>query len=296
MDFRCQPFFSVIIPTYRRHSSLLDCLCCLDHYFEEPHYSFLGTKLEVIVSDDDFDPVFSGKLLNLFPWCKHIKGPSRGPASNRNFGAFIASGTWLLFTDDDCLPQLGWIEGFQIYTDDYDVLEGRTSSCGDRVRVDTECPVNETGGLLWSCNFAIRRSIFIEMSGFNEKFPAPAMEDVELNTRVYKAGLRRLFVVNAVVHHPWRIQKSLGFVNAHARSVACYVGIHPERASSFAFLPRLISLLYAIKNAIRDSFSLFVFAGLPRRLFLEFAGHFLSWFYVYRMTKSGVILESSTHQ
>lgn len=33
----------------------------------------------------------------------------RGPGAARNTGARSASGRWLAFTDDDCLPEPGWL-------------------------------------------------------------------------------------------------------------------------------------------------------------------------------------------
>jgi len=186
--------FSIIIPTYKRQDALSLCLNGVEHYFQPGAQARFGHQVEVVVTDDAHETSVQSLLAHRYPWCHYIQGPRRGPAANRNHGARHATGEWLVFTDDDCLPQPGWIEAYAALADQVDLLEGRTSAAGTRMRVDEECPINETGGFLWSCNFAIRRTVFLALGGFNEDFPAAAMEDVELNLRASKAGLSRAFV------------------------------------------------------------------------------------------------------
>ncbi|MGB5135690.1 MAG: glycosyltransferase [Prochlorococcaceae cyanobacterium] len=275
--------FSIVIPTYRRHEELSECLNNLAYYFEVDVYEQHGIQIEVIVTDDAHDPELRALLLQLYPWCHYTSGPSRGPAANRNHGARTAIGEWIVFTDDDCLPQPGWIEAFSRAADECDVLEGQTSALGTRYRADMECPINESGGYLWSCNFAIRRTVFLEMGGFDETFPAPAMEDVELNARINKANLRRRFLPHALVLHPWRRRKGLDYVKAHARSVANYVRLHPEKSDYFSFTSQSLKSLRSIKNAIQDSYTHMIFRGSLRRIALEMTGHYFAWFYVRRL-------------
>ena len=89
-------------------------------------------------------------------------------------------------------------------------LEGRTSALGKTYwRIDMECPVNETGGYLWSCNFAIAKPLFAELDGFDEGFRSAAMEDVELRWRLADHGIGPPFVDAAVVRHQWRRRKGV---------------------------------------------------------------------------------------
>jgi GT2 family glycosyltransferase len=143
--------------------------------------------------------------------------------------------------------------------------------------VDEECPINETGGLLWSCNFAIRRETFLALGGFNEDFPAAAMEDVELNLRANKAGLARLFVPDAVVLHPWRLRKGRSFVDAHSRSVAKFVHLHPEMAARFALRNQLHNLARSFKRTFLQSMASGQRLGLARQLYLDTCSCFLAW-------------------
>jgi len=270
-------FLSVVIPTYKRQQALGECLTCLAHYFEPGVQELLGHGIEVIVTDDGHDASIREFVVRRYPWCSYIEGPQRGPAANRNNGARQASGEWIVFTDDDCLPQPGWIEAYAVLAHRYDLLEGRTSAVGTRTRVDEECPINETGGYLWSCNFAIKRQHFLALGGFNEDFPAPAMEDVELNVRVNKACLARAFVSSALVLHPWRLRKGYKFAKAYASSVAKFVSLHPEAAAHFSVRSLLINALRSVKRNVLLAVSMSCSDGLLRQILLDWYSSFMAW-------------------
>lgn len=275
--YKALPSFSIIIPTYKRHKEVCLCLDSLATYFDSDPRPNHCISLEVIVSDDARDIQLSVLLEQRYPWCLYIEGPASGPAANRNHGALHASLDWLVFTDDDCLPQPGWIEAFALYSDAYDVMEGRTSPVGVRTRADEECPINETGGYLWSCNFAIKRLAFFELGGFNVDFPAAAMEDVELNLRVNQAGLMRIFVSNALVLHPWRLRKGRQYALAHSRSVGKFVSLHPQQAARFSLVVQLKKAALSLKHNVTRSVLTRQYKGLMRQIALDFISHFLTW-------------------
>ena len=271
------PTFSIIIPTYQRYQELRQCLNCLAPYFDPevlPTHCFL---LEVIVSDDALDPQLCAHLRQHYSWCTYTAGPARGPAANRNHGAHQASGDWLVFTDDDCLPQPGWIEAFSQHTEHCDVMEGKTGASNRRTRHDQDCPINETGGYLWSCNFAIRREAFLHLGGFNENFPVAAMEDVELNYRINKSDLRLLFLSTAEVKHPWRMRKGRSFMRAKARSISTYVGLYPEVAPMFYLSAMIQNLLRNQRQTLMNCFVLGTVQGLARQVVLDIYGTFTTW-------------------
>lgn len=271
------PGFSVVIPTYRRHQQLCECLDGLALYFDVDARRAQGPAIEVIVSDDAHEHELRMLLQQLYPWCRYVQGPGHGPAANRNHGARQALGDWLVFTDDDCLAQPGWIEAYDQLADQCDVMEGQTSASGRRTRLDQECPVNETGGYLWSCNFAIRRELFLQLGGFNEHFPAAAMEDVELNRRIVKAGLRRQFLPAAQVKHPWRSRKGRSFVRAKARSIATYVSLHPETAPSFSSSVQILNVLRSLKSTFATAVSIATVQGLSRQIALDIYAAVATW-------------------
>src|SRR5580704_4187860 len=109
-------FLSVILPTCNRGEDLARCLKALEPQEVETASTGPGDGgvkrdgflYEVIVSDDGIGA--DALIRTNFPWATYFQGPRRGPAANRNFGASQATGTWLLFLDDDCVPGPGWLE------------------------------------------------------------------------------------------------------------------------------------------------------------------------------------------
>lgn len=268
---------TVIIPTFNRPEQLSKCLDCLCHYFDQRVSLTTEMTIEVLVCDDSRNTATKQLLKDCYPWACYSEGPAKGPASNRNHGAQISSGEWLVFTDDDCLPQPGWLEAYARFADHSDVLEGKTSAKGARRRLDDECPVNESGGYLWACNFAIRKQLFFQLGGFNENFPAPAMEDVELHTRMKKRLISPLFVSEAVVLHPWRRRKGLEFIRIHAASYVYYRKLHPVAASHSRIPSLFISLLRSFKKNTMLAIAYKNCHGLTRQVILDFCSIFMTW-------------------
>jgi GT2 family glycosyltransferase len=252
---------SVIIPTCHRNEALMKCLASIAPAKQEELNLFdrksanpdreSANAYEVIVTDDGSVSTAEILLRDKFPWALWVVGPKRGPAANRNYGADKAWGDWLVFVDDDCVPDPTYLAAYAhaASAENCAVLEGMTAAQGKRKAADMECPINTTGGHLWSCNFAIKRRLFIELGGFDENFPVPAMEDIDMQARLSKAGYKTIFVSEASVKHPWRPRKGVNFLRFQARSVAYYLNKHPEYRRCFS----LTSLAKrAVSAALRD--------------------------------------------
>ncbi len=237
------PRFSVVVPTLQRNDSLARCL----NRLMADRQNLASDQFEVIVADDGPEDDNARLLVtHTYPWARWVAGPKRGPAANRNRGAAQAQGEWLAFTDDDCLPQPGWLAAFVARLDGADgerlrVLEGRTFA-GEGfgpMGPGFTSPDNEHGGLLWSCNFAIERRFFFELGGFDERFPFSHLEDVDLRLRLEDRREPYLFVPEAVVEHPprpeasarsWARSRESAFYLARKRGVplsAIHFGLYP---------------------------------------------------------------------
>jgi len=237
---------SIVIPTCHRNESLARCLDALAPGVQtlEPEF------YELIVTDDGTAANAKEMVKSNYSWAKWVEGPKRGPAANRNYGAAQAKHGWLVFTDDDCVPCRNYLKTFWVRagTCKAPVLEGKTSPLGPRSRVDSVCPINESGGYLWSCNFAIKREVFLKIGGFDENFPTAGMEDVDLRTRLLKMPVEIEFLPDALVLHPWTQRKGFRYQVLHSQSALYYQSKHPETAPD---QPLVTALMDLMRNPVR---------------------------------------------
>jgi GT2 family glycosyltransferase len=220
--------FSVIIPTCHRPELLAQCLRGLS-----------ASDVEIIVSDDSGDDATRAVVERDFPRARWVAGPRRGPAANRNHGARAAIGDWLAFVDDDCQPQQDWLAALERAAGDVDVVEGCTVAPGAIDSPFEEHVENIHGGVLWSCNFGIRRVAFERLGGFDEHFLEAGGEDMEFAWRVAQAGLRVRFAPDALVHHPPRY---IGWRGLWRRTwMIRWMGLYRIKTRKARSLPRAIA-------------------------------------------------------
>lgn len=248
---------SVVIPTYHRNDLLKLCLQSLS-----PINQTLDIKYyEVIVTDDGKESTAKKIIADEFPWCRWVQGPQRGPASNRNFGASQVKSNWVVFIDDDCLPDENLLLTYKNAIEenpDIKVFEGCIKADREQKRFDEESPVNLTGGYMWSCNFMVFKKVFNQVGGFDENFPSPAMEDVDLTNTILKNDIEILFLKKAFVIHPWRKLRDISFVKKHHKSFIYYSLKNKEFSKSHSvgmFLKNYLrDCLFIFKNAISFKF------------------------------------------
>jgi GT2 family glycosyltransferase len=215
-----------------------------------------AAPIEVIVTDDSQDARTREVVGSTYPWVRWVRGPRRGPAANRNAGVAAASGSWVIFTDDDCLPEPLWLReylGAMRAHPSCNVFEGRTVADRERRRLDEESPTNMTGGYLWSCNMAIRRKLFDSMGGFCESFPHAAMEDVDLRLRLEAQHEAFPFVFGATVCHPLRSGKGVRFTVKAGRSYLHLVARHPVLLGRRPWLSFAFNCARRIRQLLREA-------------------------------------------
>jgi len=269
--------FSIIIPTCRRYPTLRVCLEAL----RPETQNFPADQYEVIVSDDTPAAQREADPAPGLTFVHAVEGPRRGPASNRNRGAARARGEWLIFVDDDCIPQPGFLLGYQEAIrahPEYKIFEGRTEADRPKARMDEEAPISE-GGFLWSCNFAIRSDLFAKLGGFCEEFPYASMEDVDFRMRLTSSGEKFLYVPPARVIHPWRlVSVAQKVIPVYVHSVRILYARHPRERPTFTDYLRMIAR--GFRNGLVEA-PAFRFRGwwrwLWNRLLLTTSDVVLAW-------------------
>jgi glycosyltransferase involved in cell wall biosynthesis len=268
---------SVVIPTRDRNAALALCLDRLAPGAQTlPHDQY-----EVVVSDDSAGHLAFELVRDRYPWARWQEGPGRGPAANRNAGARAARGTWLVFTDDDCLPEPVWLEAFAaaMTTNEeaLDVLEGRTTCRAGLDSPRVTAPLNLDGGRLWSCNFAIRRAGFEKIGGFDERYPFAHMEDADLQFRLRKAGYMIHFVPAAEVDHPPRpLPWGVRLARVHESSVLHMVLHGPRRGLPWYLVNQARARLSRIVRSRKSMDTVSALASLPVEL-SHIALHWRAW-------------------
>lgn len=128
-----------------------------------------------------------------------------GPARGRNHAWQAASGSLILFTDDDCRPAPGWVREHLAAHQPRRVVVGRTTAEPDQVRGPFSRTV-EVADARWfqTCNVSYPRELLVEVGGFDERFRRAAGEDTDVGLRAVAAGATAHFAERALVHHEVR--------------------------------------------------------------------------------------------
>ena len=202
-----KPFFTIVIPTYRRFDQLGACLrsiSCMDY----PRDDF-----EVVIVDDG-SPAPPESIVESYKSQLNVRlivQPHAGPATARNRGVSEASGAFIAFTDDDCMPAPDWLAklGSRLDADPGCIVAGNTVntltdnpySTASQMLIDylNAYYNKERARFLTSNNMALAKDVFIKIGGFDTSFPLAAAEDREFCDRCVHNGLRTVFASEAVV-------------------------------------------------------------------------------------------------
>ncbi len=132
-------------------------------------------------------------------------GP-HGPAAARNFGWRAARGRVIAFTDDDTLPDAGWlVAGARAFEEGAEAAWGRIVMPIPAEPTDYERDANglERASFVTANCFCLR-SVLERLGGFDERFRVAWREDSDLYFRLIDAGVRIVHVPQALVVHPVR--------------------------------------------------------------------------------------------
>lgn len=216
---------TVVVPTYRRPEFLNRCLAALVAQDVDP------AAYEIIVADDAVSPETerqvngwaerTGRAVSYVP----VMG-AHGPAAARNAGWRKARGAIVAFTDDDCMPDPGWLAAGTAIFEDPAIV----AACGRVVVPLRPRPTDyelDAAGLetadFVTANCFCRLESLRAVGGFDERFTAAWREDSDLEFRLISNGAGRVVKApRAVVVHPVRparwgvslVQQSKAFFDA----------------------------------------------------------------------------------
>ncbi len=253
------PAISVVIPSYARPDRLRGCLAAL------AASDLDRARFEVIVVDDGSPEPLAPLVepfmerLNL----QVLRQSNQGPAAARNAGARAAKGTLLAFTDDDCLPEAGWLTALEAaFARQYgsmmggrvvNALPGNVYSAASQDLVDFLYAYfgadKGSAPFFTSNNLACDRQMFLDLGGFDERFPLAAAEDREIGMRWRDRGGSLVFVPDAVVAHAhhlsfgrfWRQHSNYGRGARHLHRVRKASGGERPRFERLRFYTSLIA-------------------------------------------------------
>lgn len=247
---------TVIIPTFNGAARIGPCLQALS--------SMIGNEdVEVLVVDDGSTDR-TAEVAGSFPGVRVLSQANAGPAAARNLGAREAAGDILLFTDDDCVPQPGWLSAMLQPFADSDVvgvkgiyLTRQRQLTARFVQVEYEDKYRIMAALpaidfidTYSAGF--RRERFLEMGGYDTSFPVACAEDIELSYRMSARGWHMRFVPMAAVSHThpaelWGyLRKKFKF--AYWRVFALHK--NPQKVAKDSHTPQLMKLQLLLLPAL----------------------------------------------
>ena len=182
---------SIVIPAFNGGVQLDECLHAIARLAAPPS--------EVIVVDDGST---DGSIQKAAARGIRVIATSgrKGPAVARNIGAQAATGDILFFLDADVSVHEDATERLAAAFDDpaidavigsYDDDPGSRDFLSQYKNL-MHCFVHQTASTeastFWSGCGAIRRDLFLAMSGFDASYKRPAIEDIELGYRLRRAG------------------------------------------------------------------------------------------------------------
>lgn len=179
-----------------------------------------------------------------------------GSYAARNAGWRATRGEIVAFTDDDCLPDRGWISGLVgALRGDAAGAQGMTLAEGGEITPFTQqIEQRRPGPPYRTCNIAYRRAVLEEVGGFDETFRWYG--DNILGLRVRQMG-EIAWAPGAVVRHPprpreWRNQEDWrARFDADARHRAFLREVGAERVSAPSGL--LPVVLWVLRPLARQS-------------------------------------------
>ncbi len=251
---------SVVIPVRNRAAEIK---LCLESLLE---VAYPKEKLQIVVVDDASEDE-TVDVVSRFPVRVERMTKRQGASACRNRGARQADGETLLFVDSDCVvdsmwlleitsvfedPQVGAAGGLVDSYDDTEPLD-RYEKVKSPLQVEIRCndsTLKSKFFYLPSCNFAVRRELFLKVGGFNEALEVG--EDVDLCWRIMDSNRSIEFRPSARVLHRHRNRLRAFCMRRfeYGTSEPLLQALHPARRKTFALLPAAVCFWLLLITAL----------------------------------------------
>jgi glycosyltransferase involved in cell wall biosynthesis len=192
------PVITVVLPTYNRAQMLDRCVRSV--------LATLPSDAEIVVCDDGSTDATGATLAALVASDERVRAlriENAGPAAARNRGWRAARAPIVAFIDDDCVAVAGWaaalIRALNTHPE-WVGVEGKTAPASEQGGFFIHTIDSRPGAFL-TCNLAVRRDGLERVGGFDEKFPFPACEDIDLCLRLEETGGAVGYADDANVYH-----------------------------------------------------------------------------------------------
>ena len=215
---------SIIIPVYKSGEKFRKCLASVAAVVKAPH--------EIIVVSDGADDDSWKDAEELAVQVVRLRN-NGGPGRARNFGAKAAKGGILFFVDSDVTVPPDAVDlvaaAFQeepevaaiIGSYDEQPAEGNfLSQYKNLFHHYVHQQGDSSASTFWGACGAIRREVFFEMDGFDERYVVPSIEDIEFGYRLKAGGHKIKLIKNLQIKHlkRWGVL-SLITTDFHLRAV-----------------------------------------------------------------------------
>lgn len=207
------PYLSLIIPVYNRPEEINELLNSLTTQTNNDFEVIIVEDGSAIPCDKQIDS-FRNKLD-----ISYFVIPNGGPGNARNYGAFQASGEYLIVLDSDCILPPGYIAAVrkslkETHADAFGGPDKASDSFTDVQKAINYSMTSffTTGGIRGgkkkmdkfyprSFNMGIRRDVYEKLKGFS---PMRFGEDIDFSIRLFKNGYKVCLFPEAWVYHKRR--------------------------------------------------------------------------------------------